>query len=196
MEGRAAGPLVVTMSGGWLWLLGLGAALSGALLGLVAAPALRWLLATFGSAPGPLRVVGVVPTSWAVVVLALLGAAAGGWCAHRAWVESLRLVVDADGVTLEQDGEERFVARPTVAEVYLDGKELVVLDTAGRQLARSKASDLSGSAVQQAFSTFSYPWKGFSDPYEDDYHRWVDGHPDLDPRTDQLLRARSRALAD
>lgn len=189
-------PIVLTMAEKWLWLLRIGTAAAGAIVGLIAQPLVRWLVETIDSAPGPLRLAGILPPPWAVLVLTVVGFAAGCLLAHQARAGTLRLSVDGEGVTLAQSGDERYIERPKVAEVYLDGKELVLLDRSGRQLARNKATDLPVGAVEHAFTAFGYPWAGFADPHEDEYKRWIDGHPELDPKTHDLLRARSRALAD
>ncbi|MER7016315.1 hypothetical protein ABT324_33230, partial [Saccharopolyspora sp. NPDC000359] len=135
-------------------------------------------------------------TAWAVPVLTAVGLLAGAWLAAEARKEALELTVDPAGVRLKQQGTERYVRRDQVGAVFQDGKDLVILDASTRQLARHKSSDLSKSQVRAAFEHCGYPWAGDADPHEHEFRTWLDGHPDLDDRTNGLLRARSRALTD
>ncbi|MGW1680380.1 CysS/YqeB C-terminal domain-containing protein [Saccharopolyspora sp. NPDC002376] len=56
--------------------------------------------------------------------------------------------------------------------------------------------DLPKDQVRAAFECFGYPWAGTTDPHENDFRKWRDGHPALDEEANALLRARSRALTD
>lgn len=179
-----------------LWLLAIGCGAVGFGLGFLVKPLVQWILDAVGDAPGPLRVAAALPTAWTVPVLTVVGLLAGAWLAATAQKESLMLTVNTGGIGLRQVGADHYVPRDSIAAVFLDGKELVLLDAETKQLARNKASDLSKTALQAAFERFDYPWKGTGDPHEQDFQRWTDGHPDLDEQANQLLRSRARALQD
>ncbi|MFG2082797.1 hypothetical protein ACGFI5_20745 [Micromonospora tulbaghiae] len=106
--------------------------------------------------------------------------------------ERLTVTVGHRSVRLHRDGRGRDLARADVAGVFVDGKALVLLDTAGGELAREK-SDLDAERLRAAFTRQGWPWTG-QDPHRNAYRRWVEGLPDLPPGADALLRARQRAL--
>ncbi|PKW13168.1 YqeB family protein [Saccharopolyspora spinosa] len=179
-----------------LWLLGIGGGAAGFGLGFLAKPLVQWILDAVGDAPGPLRVAAALPTVWAVPALTVVGLLAGVWLAATARQESLVLTVGTGGIGLRQDGADRYAPRDSIAAVFLDGKELVLLDGETKQITRNKASDLSKRELQAAFESYGYPWTGFGDPREPEFQRWTDSHPNLDEEANQLLRTRARALQD
>ncbi|GAA4621150.1 YqeB family protein [Saccharopolyspora hordei] len=179
-----------------LWALGLGCGALGLGLGFLVKPLVHGIIGLVGDAPGPLRLAAALPTAWAVPVLTAVGLAAGAWLAAEAKRDALELVVDHDGVHLEQARAERYLRREDVAAVFLDGRDLVFLDATTRQLARHRASDLPAQQVRAAFERCGYPWAGTADPHEGEFRTWVDGHPDLDDEAHGLLRSRARALTD
>lgn len=189
-------PTTVRMPRAVLWVVTLVCGALGFGLGFLVKPLVHWIVDVFGDAPGPLRLAAALPTAWAVPVLTAAGLAAGVWLAREAKKEALELTVDHEGVHLEQRGGAKHLRREDVAAVFLDGKDLVLLDAGTRQLARHLATDLSRRKVRAAFERWGYPWAGTADPHEDEFRTWVDGHPDLDDEAHDLLRSRSRALAD
>ncbi|OQO93037.1 hypothetical protein B1813_13130 [Saccharomonospora piscinae] len=166
----------------------------GAALGLVVDPLVNWLIDRVDSAPAPLRLAAELPPAWAAAALAAVGTGAGVWLAHRARAEALTLTVGPDEVRLTQNGAQRCVSRAAVAEVFLDRRDLVLLDARARQLARHDARELNPEAVGAAFARFAYPWCGTEDPHESEFRRWADGDPALADELHGLLRSRADAV--
>lgn len=185
----------VRMSEIWPWLFRITGPVLGAGGGAVVAPMVRWLTERVDTAPGPLRILASLPTTWAVVVCAVLGLVAGIWLASVARREGLVLTVDGASVTLDQDGDAVRLPRERIGAVRRDGRDLVLLDPADAELARRRASDLSWVRVRAAFEQHGYRWDGSSDR-DDRFRRWVDGDPDLGVDEHELLRTRARALSD
>ncbi|MEV5629289.1 YqeB family protein [Micromonospora tulbaghiae] len=121
-----------------------------------------------------------------------VGLLAGLLLAVVAVRERLTVTVGHRSVRLHRDGHGRDLARADVAGVFVDGTALVLLDTAGGELAREK-SDLDAGRLRAAFTRQGWPWIE-QDPHRDAYRRWVEGLPGLPPGADALLRARQRAL--
>ncbi|MFI0977878.1 hypothetical protein ACH4SP_12865 [Streptomyces sp. NPDC021093] len=124
-------------------------------------PALaRW---TDSSAAGPLRKVfaalGSLDQPWQIALCALAATALGVLAAYVAVADSTRVTVTDASLGIEpRDGKKaKALARADVADVYLDGRDLVVLDAAGRQLARTPRQ-ASRHALAQAFRAHDYPW--------------------------------------
>lgn len=159
--------VTLRMPEAWLWLLRVGAVAAGLVLGALVGPLVDWLDQTVGSAPGRLRVAAALPLGWAVPVLGIIGGLVGIWLAGTARRESLVLTVSATHVQVQQDGHPRHIPE--------------------KQRPRCFSTARTESA---------YPWRGTSNPYEVEYRRWVDGHPDLDERTHRMLRARASALTE
>ncbi|MBE9373661.1 hypothetical protein IQ251_04270 [Saccharopolyspora sp. HNM0983] len=184
----------VRMPTRYLWLLRLGTPLLGAGLGSVVDPVVGWLLATTDSAPGPLQLLAEIPAPWAILLLTAVGAVAGIWLAQQAQRDGLAVTAGADGLVLAHRGDDRFLDRTRIGSVHTDPRDLVVLDTDGREVFRGPAVDLPTARLATVLRRHGYPWSGTRDPHEERYRGWVDGHPDLGERTHVLLRDRRAAL--
>jgi hypothetical protein len=173
----------------WLVLVAVGAGLGWLLL-----PAADWL-AGLDWAPmrGPARVLADLPRGWATAGAVTLGVLGGVLMAVQVMRDSLRVVVRDDRLTVSRQDRSTVVARPGVAAVFLDGGRLVVLDAAGRELARER-SDQRPGRLAGAFAGHGWPWRDGGDPYRERYRRWVPEYPDLPAGAHALFTARERAL--
>ncbi|MFD4461368.1 hypothetical protein [Nocardia sp. NPDC058480] len=177
------------------WTLAAVCAVAGFGLGFAAPPMSRWAVNTWPTVPGPLEILAELPTTWSVPILTIVGIAAGVVLALRAIGESLAITVDSDGVLLSVDADELYIPRSKVHAVFREGKDLVLIDSTERELARRNADDLDARAVTDAFSAHRYPWTD-ANPHEGTFTRWTNGHPDLDEQAHELLRRRRSALSD
>ncbi|MFE7428118.1 hypothetical protein [Streptomyces sp. NPDC057545] len=189
-------PVTVRLPEAWLWAVILG----GAALGLGAAfavgPLADWMTSLFDSAPGPLRLAAALPLMWAVPVLTLCGGVAGAWLADTWRKENPVIEVGADSVVVHDATGGHHIERARIAEVFTDGRELVLRDADGTEHVRTRVDSGLAGRLQSAFEQQRYPWRGTVDPHEADYTAWVDNGPGLDERAHTLLRMRQRALAD
>jgi len=180
----------------WLWVV----MLVGAAVGLGAAfavgPLADWMIDLFDGAPGPLRLLAALPLVWAVPVLTLVGGVAGALVAGTWHDENPVIEVGADSVVVHDATGGRHVERARIAEVFTDGRELVLRDADGREHIRTRVDGGLAGRLRSAFEQHSYPWRGTVDPHEADYTTWIDNGPGLDQRAHALLRTRQRALAD
>ncbi|MDV6275092.1 hypothetical protein R3Q06_16460 [Rhodococcus erythropolis] len=176
------------------WMLGAVCTLAGFGLGFAAPPISRWAVDTLPTVPGPLEILAELTTAWSVPILCIVGVAAGVALALSAIGESLTITVDSDGALLSVDGDELYVPRSKVHAVFRDGKDLVLIDSTERELARRNADDLNARAVTDAFTAHGYHWTD-TNPHEGTFTRWTNGHPDLDEQTHKLLRQRRSALS-
>lgn len=141
--------------------------------------AFRWL-----DGPGPW------PSAVALSAGVLAGLALAGAAVH----ESLEVRVTGSAVLLLREGRTQRLERAQVATAFVDGKDLVLVDRAGAELARER-TDLARVRLQEAFAAHGYPWHHGGDPRAAEFRRWVAGAPDLPPGAAGLLAARARALA-
>lgn len=168
----------------------------GTAAGMVAGPLNDWLLAVWGGAPGFLRLASNLPGWLAVVVLGCAGLYFGGRLATWATRDALALEVGFAGLTIKQYGSTRHLPRGEIAAIVLDGKDLVLFDAAGRQLARHDATGLNRRKLESVLTSLGYPFMSVGDATGSNYWAWVEGHPDLDPQEHQLMRNRVQALRE
>lgn len=142
---------------------------------------------------GPLRLIDEIPerqaTIGSLIVGALAGLAIAAWGAH----EYVTVTVDNDQIATKQGDSTRVVGRGSVTAMFVDGKQLVLLDRTSKELLRQRGDLPSAKRLQAAFVAHGYPWRD-ADPFQDDYKRWVIDSPDLPAEAHALLRARARAV--
>ncbi|MBD0420223.1 hypothetical protein H0H10_13795 [Streptomyces sp. TRM S81-3] len=188
--------VTVRLPQAWLWAVILGGAAIGLGAAFAVGPLADWLISRFDGAPGPLRLAAALPLVWAIPVLTLVGGVAGALVAGTWHDENPVIEVGADSVVVHDATGGRHVERARIAEVFTDGRELVLRDTDGREHVRTRVDSGLAGRLQSAFEQQDYPWRGTVDPHEADYTTWVDNVPGLDERAHALLRKRQRALAD
>jgi hypothetical protein len=166
----------------------------GMVLGWFLPALLRWALdLPWIPFAGPLRLLNSIPDPWLRLAGAGFGGLAGGWLAVTAIVESLALTITDQQVEFRINSATRVFPRAQIAAAFLDGRRLVLLDPAGRELAREKP-EASGARLAAGFRAHGYPWMQ-ADPYLDRYRLWVPQMPGLPEGANALLSARARALA-
>ena len=141
---------------------------------------------------GPLELLAALDRRWTVAVCTSAGLVLGLVVAVGAIVESLTVALTDTGIRLRRNGRTRAVARSDVDAVFLDGKRLVVLDRASRQVVRDRP-EATAAEVERAFRAHGYPWRD-RDPYTDLYRRWVPDTPNLPPSVNAVLAAREVML--
>ena len=106
-------------------------------------------------------------------------------------MESLKLTLTDQQLRIDKSGDTRFLAE--IGAVFLDGKELVLLDRHFRELLRD-TDHAPAPALAAGFRAHGYPWQ-YGDPQtRGRYHRWLSDFPELPPRVHALLATRQAAL--
>jgi hypothetical protein len=166
----------------------------GGLIGWALPVVARWLLGLdWVPFAGPLRLLGRLDGTWgqgaAAAGGALLGALAGFMAVH----EALRVTVGDEGLVVEKGDSRRTVAKSDIDAVFVDGRQLVVLDRASRQVVRDRLENSESPRVRTAFAAHGFPWVD-GDPYAGLFRRWVPDLPDLPASVNALLAARAKAV--
>lgn len=143
---------------------------------------------------GPLRLIGSIPATPFTIGAVAVGALAGVVLALIAEEYYVKVTVDDDGVTVVCRGVRREVPRRSIAAVFRDAKQLVLLDHDGGEPIRQGGDLPAERRLADAFLAHGYPWLADGDPHRDDFQRWVDGHPDLSVAAHAFLKARLTAL--
>ncbi|MCX4667595.1 hypothetical protein OG453_13135 [Streptomyces sp. NBC_01381] len=186
--GYPRGDLLVVLIGMPVLGLLLGAALPPLARRLAKAPVLPWR--------DGITFVGSLDTPWqtgiAMAVGLAAGLVAGLLIALTELTEALKLKLTDDHLETDRNDLTRTIARAEVSAVFLDGKDLVILDGTSRQFARGPRT-ASPSTLAKAFRTHGYPWRE-SDPHAPLFHRWIPGVPALPAEAHALLAARKAAL--
>ncbi|NGN68591.1 hypothetical protein G5C51_32445 [Streptomyces sp. A7024] len=175
------------------WLLLLGGPAAGALLGYLVTLLAGWVTklpsAPFGSWFELVAGANGRWGPWAVMGVGLVLGVAGGLFAVAM---GAKVTFEGPEVRIAQDGNESAVPATEIDAVFADGKDLVVLDAATRQLFRGRC-ELPAAKLAAAFTSHGHHWLP-ADPHADAYHRWVPGAPELPPGVNAVLRARKSAL--
>ena len=162
-------------------------------LGFALPPLARWLHGLLERSPlpslGPVELIAGLPLAWSVPILGGLGVAGGVVLALSTIGESLRLTVADDHLEHRTDGREGWVERADVADVFRDGRYVVLLGATGAPRERLDADTLGRDELRAAFETHGWPWRD-GDPYERAYERWIDGRPGFSAAEHGLLRRR------
>jgi hypothetical protein len=162
----------------------------GALLPVVA----RWALDLSRGLPfrPAFRVVGAVDRPWEVAVNLAIWLVVGIAAAYTALGETVRLTVTADAVRIQRRDRDETIDRAAVADVFLDGDRIVLLDHRSLPLARDP-NPTSREGIAAAFRVHGYPWRE-RDPFAESYRRWHPDTPDLPAPVNAVLAAREVAL--
>jgi hypothetical protein len=173
--------------------LGAGAPALGLVLGFFLPRLARWA-ATLPWVPlqGPLKLIASFDQRWVDIVCIGAGLVLGLGFAAAGFADSTKLTLTDTDVELRRNDTTRNVARAAVDAVFVDGKDLVVLDRESRQLLRERYEGKAAD-VERAFQAHRYPWLP-ADPYVGLYRRWVPDMPDLPPAANAVLKAREVAL--
>ncbi|MGC5031760.1 YqeB family protein [Micromonospora sp. DT229] len=162
-----------------------------------------WLLAAgagwvtdlaWAPAQGLFRLIDGLPDGYALGGGVGLGVLAGLVVAAMGTADRVQVTVDGTRVRLRHQGKDQDIARSQTRMVFVDGKDLVLLDGETRELTRQR-SDLPADRLTAAFREHGWPWTD-ADPHRDEYRRWVPDLPGLPAGAEALLRARQEALAD
>ncbi|QFQ99420.1 ABC transporter permease [Streptomyces phaeolivaceus] len=187
-------PVVVAEPAWAFVLIGGVFALVGAGIGLGIKFLAKWFV-TLPWAPmqGPAELLTSIPEPGLSIGLAALGAVLGLVAGALARHDALSVSVSPAQVVLERKGKSREFERETVALVFRDGKQLILLGRRSEELVR-EGCDLNAQALADAFTSRGYTWAD-SDPYQNEYRRWVPDTPGLPEGANAVLKARSQALA-
>ncbi|MEU5953593.1 DUF883 C-terminal domain-containing protein [Streptomyces sp. NPDC047525] len=165
----------------------------GLLLGIGLPPLARWLSR---SPVLPWRdgitFVGTLDKPWQAGVAAGVGLVAGLLLAVTEIEETLKLRLTDQELAAEQHNRTRTIGRERVSAVFLDGKELVVLDETSRQFTRG-VHKTAAPALARALGSHGYPWRD-TDPHAPLFRRWIPGAPGLPAEGHAVLAARKAAL--
>jgi hypothetical protein len=142
---------------------------------------------------GPLSLIDSVPDQIAIPVLIGLGLLAGVIFGLYALHGELTVTVDDHRVRLQRGDADRRLDRTAVADVFLDGKDLVFLGHDSNELARER-TDRSAARLADAFARHGYPWRADGDPRAGDFRLWSETAHGLPAAARAMLSMRARAL--
>ncbi|GAA1704917.1 hypothetical protein GCM10009745_60550 [Kribbella yunnanensis] len=145
-----------------------------------------------------LEVLATWDALWVGVGGMVAGLLGGLLLGAMALADTLKVTITNESVEFLKNDKTVTVPRNKVTTAFLDGKEIVLLDSTTRELAREKHDQLKGEAhkIPQAFRTHGYPWTDSGDPYEDRFRRWVEDEPELPPGANAVLKARAKGFDD
>ena len=171
-------------------------ALAGAGLGWALTALLDWLLSlSWIPFRDPLSLIDSVPNQIALPVLIGLGLVAGVVFGLYALHDELSITIDDERVRLQRGDADRRVDRTAIADVFLDGKDLVMLGDDSNELAREK-TDRPAARLAEAFTQHGYPWRAEGDPRAGQFRVWSENAQGLPTGARPMLSMRARALKE
>lgn len=141
---------------------------------------------------GPLKLIASYHGVWVGLITLILGLIAGITLTFMSFHESLEISIYDDRVRLKLRNEEMILEKKDISLVFLDRKQLVLLGNDEKEIFRYK-QELNKNTVGAAFLKHNYPWSD-SEPFKEDFKKWVVDCPDLSPAANALLKAREIAM--
>ncbi len=105
------------------------------------------------------------------------------------------ITVDDHRVRLQRGDADRRLARTAIADVLLDGKDLVMLGHDSNELAREK-TDRPAAPLAEAFRKHGCPWRDEGDPRASQFRLWSETAQVLPAAARPMLSMRARALQE
>ncbi|MGW7083387.1 YqeB family protein [Streptomyces sp. NPDC054871] len=171
----------------------IGMPILGLLLGIALPPLARWLsdLPVLPRRDG-IALVGSLDRPWHTAIAVGVGLVVGLLLAGTDYDETLKLTLTDQELVADLHERKRSIERARVSAVFLDGKELVVLDESSREFTRG-VHKTAASPLAKALRSHGYPWRD-ADPHAALFHRWIPGVPGLPAEAHAVLAARKAAL--
>lgn len=141
---------------------------------------------------GPLKLIASYHGVWVGLITLTLGLIAGIALTFMSFHESLEISIYDDRVRLKLRNEEMILEKKDISLVFLDRKQLVLLGNDEKEIFRYK-QELNKNTLGAAFLKHNYPWSD-SEPFKEDFKKWVVDCPDLSPAANALLKAREIAM--
>lgn len=130
--------------------------------------------------------------TWVSIIATIIGMAAGVFFSMIIFAESLEVKVTYEGLQLKLDDKVTSIHKKDISAIYLENKQFIILGMQGNELYR-EVIESKKDKVREVMNNYRYPWKE-KDPFDNEYKRWVAGHPDFSAEINALLNAREQAL--
>ena len=170
----------------------IGAPLIGLLLGWVLPPGSDWISnLPWMPVRGPFNLIASWDARWVPLLLMTVCVVAGLVVALLIFDTVLEIDVDDEQVTFRSGDRHERALRRDVQAVFYDGKQVVLVDAADRELLRGEP-ERKRAYVEAVFRQYGYPWLD-DDPYASQFTRWDPDTVDLPPGANALFAARALA---
>lgn len=131
---------------------------------------------------------------WSAIILAIIGACLGLFLAFLCIEEILRANISDQEIVIYKDDHTYAISKDEIQHVFLDEKELVIVDLNGQELLR-ETHHHKEKIVEDAFVFHRYPWEQ-GDPYEKEFQLWTAKTKEVSNAVHALMKAREKALED
>lgn len=131
---------------------------------------------------------------WVSIVATIIGIIVGILLTFIIFDESLEITVSDHQLQFKLGDKLDSIEKKDISAIYMENKEIIVLSQESCELYRGLI-DIKKGTVQDTFTVHHYPWHA-QDPFQNEYERWVLGHPDFPEKVGALLYAREQALKE
>ncbi|USG65710.1 hypothetical protein NDK47_27040 [Brevibacillus ruminantium] len=131
---------------------------------------------------------------WLSVILMFVGVIVGILFSFIIYSDALKMRITSESIHINKDDQEKQITRSQVKAVFVDNRQVVVIDQAGREWLR-ETSDIPPSKIKDAFLMHRFPWVE-QDPYQQEYGLWKLEDERFSSRVNTILYERRNAIRD
>lgn len=117
-----------------------------------------------------MELLNLISPFWLSVICMAIGIIAGILFSLTVYSEALKMKITSESIHISKNDKEKQIAKPDVKAIFVDKRQVVVIDQADREWLR-ETSDIQPGKIKDIFYMHSFPWVD-QDPYKQDYSLW------------------------
>ncbi|MCM3398131.1 hypothetical protein M3638_09880 [Oceanobacillus profundus] len=107
---------------------------------------------------------------WLSVIFMFIGVIVGILFSLTIYSEALKMRITSESIHISKDDQEKQITKSNVKAVFVDKRQVVVIDQADREWLR-ETSDINPGKIKDTFLMHNFPWLE-QDPYKQEYSLW------------------------
>lgn len=140
------------------------------------------------------RLIHEFDASWLVWVLTGVGLVVGLFLSMMTYDEILKLTLSRDNIQVDINGESHPISKDEFGAAFKEGKRLFIFSREGRELLQEE-TEYQTEDLKSAFTRFNYQWTA-SDPYQEEYFKWMIDDERVSQRANDILYRRKEAYRE
>lgn len=140
------------------------------------------------------RLIHEFDASWLVWVLTGVGLVVGLFLSMMTYDEILKLTLSKDNIQVDINGESHPISKYEFGAAFKEGKRLFIFSREGRELLQEE-TEYQTEDLKSAFTRFNYQWTA-SDPYQEEYFKWMIDDERVSQRANDILYRRKEAYRE
>ncbi|MCM3324780.1 YqeB family protein [Cytobacillus kochii] len=107
---------------------------------------------------------------WLSVIFMFIGVIVGILFSLTIYSEALKMRITSESIHISKDDQEKQITKSNVKAVFVDKRQVVVIDQADREWLR-EISDINPGKIKDTLLMHSFPWVE-ENPYKQEYSLW------------------------